>query len=94
MSVTVTVVNPTLGTVTLGTPLSCAPTVRGPHGAVISQMFCEQMAQVMAPHSKLSQRYTIYATDTADVSGSPLPPGVYIASVENLFKFKVNVTAS
>ena len=92
--VTITVVNPTKGTVTLGTPLSCPPTLRGPHGAVFGGAVCAQIAQTVQPKSTLTQRYTIYATDTGDASGQPLPPGVYTASFENLFKIKVNVTKS
>ena len=92
--VTITVVNPTKGTVTLGTPLSCPPTVRGPHGAVFGGTVCAQITQTVQPKSTLTQRYTIYATDTGDASGQPLPPGVYTASFENLFKIKVNVTKS
>jgi hypothetical protein len=91
--VTVNVANPTKGTVTLGTPLSCAPILRGPHGAEIGSAICEQLAQIMAPHSQLTQHFTIYATDTASTSGQPLPPGAYTATFENLFKIKVNVTA-
>ena len=94
VGVTITVANPTKGTVTLGTPLSCAPVLRGPHGAVIGQAICEQMAQLMAPHSTLTQHFTIYATDTASAGGQALKPGVYTATFENLFKIKVNVTAS
>jgi hypothetical protein len=92
--VTITVANPTKGIVTLGTPLSCPPTVRGPHGAVFGSVICAQITQTVQPKSTLTQRYTIYATDTGDASGQALPPGVYTASFENLFKIKVNVTKS
>jgi hypothetical protein len=93
-SLTVTVANPTKGTVTLGTPLSCAPTLRGPGGVAIGGSVCEQLAQVMQPHSELIERYTIFATDTGDASGQALAPGSYTAIIENLFKVKVNVTKS
>ena len=59
-----------------GTPLSCAPALRGPHGAAFGGGVCAQMAQIdVAALERSSQRYTIYATDTADASGRPLPPG-------------------
>ena len=61
---------------------------------MIGAAICEQMAQIMSPHSQLTQHFTIYATDTGDASGQPLKPGVYTATFENLFKIKVNVTAS
>ncbi|HTD49650.1 MAG TPA: hypothetical protein VK771_03565, partial [Acidimicrobiia bacterium] len=92
MGVTVTVVNPTNGTVTLGTPLSCPPTVRGPRGAIIGGTLCAQITQTLAPHSRLTQRYTLYATDTGIANGKALAAGTYTATVENQFKLKVNVT--
>jgi hypothetical protein len=92
MVVTVAVVNPTNGTVTLGTPLSCPPTLRGPRGAVIGGTFCEQITQTVQPHSKLTHRYTLYATDTANAGGRPLPPGIYTATVEHQLEITINVT--
>ncbi|MGO9876072.1 MAG: hypothetical protein ACLPVY_20045 [Acidimicrobiia bacterium] len=94
MSVTVTVANPTNGTVTLGTPLSCEPTMRGPRGAVIGAFVCAQITQVIQPHARIAQRYTIHATDTGATSGKALTSGTYAATVENLFTIKVNVTNS
>jgi hypothetical protein len=47
------------------------------------------MAQLLAPHEQLTQRYVI----TAASDGVALAPGVYTASVENLFDVKVTVTA-
>ena len=94
ISMTVTVVNPTNGTVTLGTPMSCPPTMRGPRGAVIGDFVCDQMTQVIQPHSKIAQRYTIHATDTGDTTGTVLTPGIYTATVEHLFTIKVIVTNS
>ena len=88
--VTIKVVNPTSGTVSLPTPLSCAPTLRGPKGAVFGSTFCEQMTQQMAPHSKLTQHYTIYATDTAAAGGNSLNPAVYTLTFENLFRTNVD----
>jgi hypothetical protein len=88
---TVHVTNPTDGTVTLPHPLSCAPTLRGPKGHVIGSGVCAEMAQLMAPHDRLTQRYTIYATDTAAAGGDALAPGYYTLSVENLFDVKVTV---
>ena len=73
--------------------MSCPPTLRGPHGAVFGGAVCAEITQTVQPKSTLTQRYTIYATDTGDASGQPLPPGVYTA-FENLFKIKVNVTKS
>jgi len=92
--VAVIVVNPTNGTVTLGTPLSCAPTLRGPRGAVIGGPMCEQITQTLAPHAKLTQHYTLFATDNGSASGSALRPGTYTATVENQFKMTVNVSAT
>jgi hypothetical protein len=91
---TVHVTNPTDGTVTLPHPLSCAPTLRGPKGHMIGFGVCEEMAQVMSPHDQLTQRYTIYATDTAAAGGGAVAPGTYTASVENLFDVKVTITPS
>ena len=93
-SVTVTVVNPTNGTVTLGTPLSCPPTMRGPRGMVIGSFVCVQITQVIQPHTRVAQRYTIHATDTGETSGNALTPGTYTVTVEHLFTVKVNVTSN
>jgi hypothetical protein len=93
-SFTITVNNPTDGTVTLGLPLSCPPTLQREHGAPIGGAVCAQMAQVMSPHQTLTQQYTIYATDTGDASGNPLAPGRYVARVENLHSVRVTITAS
>jgi hypothetical protein len=87
------VVNPSNGTVTLGHPLSCPPTLRGPKGHVIGYAVCTEIAQLMAPHAELTQRYVIYATDTAAAGGGALAPGAYTATIENLFAMKVTVTA-
>jgi hypothetical protein len=91
---TVTVANPTAGTVTLGHPMSCPPTLQPVHGSPIGGAVCAEMAQVMAPHSQVVAHYTIYATDTADASGAPLVPGAYIVNIENLHNVKVTVIAS
>jgi len=88
-SFTVHVTNPTNGTVMLPHPLSCAPTLRGPKGHTIGFAVCEEMAQVMAPHDALTQRYVI----TASSDGTALAPGTYTASVEDLFDVKVAITA-
>jgi hypothetical protein len=93
MTFTVTVTNPTDGTVTLGVPLSCAPTLETAHGAAISNVMCEQMAQVLQPHQSLAQQYTVYATSTGDATGTPLAAGRYIVRVENLSSIPVTVTA-
>jgi hypothetical protein len=92
-SLTVHVVNPSAGTVTLGHPLSCAPTLRGPKGHVIGYSVCVEMAQLLAPHDQATQRYVIYATDTAAAGGDALPPGTYTATIENLYDVRVTVTA-
>ena len=63
-------------------------------GAPIGFGVCAEMAQVMSPHPNADAHYTIYATDTADTSGTPLTPGSYIVSVENLHDVKVTITAS
>lgn len=89
-TLTVHVVNPTDGTVTLGHPLSCPPTLRGPSGNVIGFGVCTEIAQVMNPHDELTQQYTI----SANANGKPLKPGNYTASVENLFDVRVKITAS
>jgi hypothetical protein len=94
VSFTVSVANPTNGTVDLPTPLSCAPTVRGPKGVVIGASICEQVVQAIAPHQHLTQRYTIDATTTGDPSGQPLKAGAYTASIQNLFEVKITVTAA
>ena len=52
------------------------------------------MTQLMAPHSKLVQRYTIYATSTGDASGTPLAAGQYLANIESLHNVKVTISAS
>ncbi len=93
-TLTVHVVNPSDGTVTLGHPLSCPPTLRGPKGHVIGYSVCTEMAQLIAPHEQFTQRYVVYATDTAAPGGGALAPGVYTASVENLFAVTVTVTPS
>jgi hypothetical protein len=82
------VVNPSDGTVTLGHPLSCPPTLRGPKGHVIGNAVCTEMAQLLAPHQQMTQRYVI----TAASDGVALAPGIYTANVENLFDVKVTVT--
>jgi hypothetical protein len=92
-TLTVHVVNPSDGTVTLGNPLSCAPTLHGPKGKVIGYAVCVEMAQLIAPHDELNQRYVIYATDSAAAGGEPLPEGIYTASIQDLFDVKVTVTA-
>jgi len=94
--VSVTVTNPTDGTVTLGQPLSCPPALKPNNGgaAIAGGGVCEQMAQVMSPHQTLTRQYTIYATDSADASGAPLAPGRYTATFENLHAITVTVTAS
>lgn len=91
---TVTVVNPTNGTVTLGHPLSCPPTLQPLHGAPLGATVCAEMAQIVSPHSRLVQHYTIYATDTGAADGKPLAAGSYLANVENLHNVKVTVTAN
>ena len=92
-TLTVHVVNPSDGTVTLGHPLSCAPTLHDPKGHAIGYGVCAEMAQLMSPHDELTQKYTIYATDTAAAGGDPLKPGTYTATIEDLFDVKVTVTA-
>ena len=91
---TITVVNPTAGTVTLPHPISCPPALTPLHGPALGGMVCAEMAQIMAPHSKIVQHYTIYATDTGDASGAPLSAGQYLANVENLHNVKVTVTSN
>jgi hypothetical protein len=88
-----TVTNPTDGTVTLGQPLPCAPVLRSEYGGAATSGVCEAMAQVMSPHQTLTQRYRIYATNTGDASGTPLKPGRYTARFENLHSMWVTVTA-
>jgi len=93
--VSVTVTNPTDGTVTLGQPLSCPPVLQPNNGGpAVAGGVCAQMAQVMSPHQTLTQQYTIYATSTGDASGAPLPLGRYTARFENLHPMTVTVTAS
>jgi hypothetical protein len=91
---TVTVVNPTTGNVTLGHPMSCAPTLKPLHGSPIGGAVCVEMAQILGPHEQVVAHYTIYATDTADASGAPLTSGAYVVNIENLHDVKVTVTAS
>ena len=93
LTFSVTVSNPTDGTVTLGVPLSCAPTLETAHGAAISNVMCEQIAQVLSPRQTLTQQYTVYATSTGDATGTPLAAGRYIVRVENLSSIPVTVTA-
>jgi hypothetical protein len=90
----VTVANPTGGTVTLGTPLACTPSLQQKHGAPIGAIVCEQLAEVISSHQTLTQMYTIYATDTGDASGHAIAAGAYVARVENLFSIPVTITAS
>ena len=91
---TVTVTNPTDGTVTLPQPLSCAPVLRGPKGVAFGFGVCVEMAQVMSPHqTSLTHTYTIYATDSASAGGNALKPGNYTATIENLFTVNVHITA-
>jgi len=52
-TLTVHVVNPSEGTVTLGHPLSCAPTLHDAKGHAIGYGVCVEMAQLMAPHDAL-----------------------------------------
>jgi hypothetical protein len=92
--VSVTVLNPTDGTVTLGQPLSCQPVLTPENGgAAIAPGVCAQMAQLMSPLQTLTQPYTIYATTTGDASGQPLAIGRYRARFENLHSNWVTVTA-
>jgi hypothetical protein len=93
-SFTITVSNPTDGTVTLGLPLSCPPVFQREDGTPIGGAVCPQMAQVMSPHQTLTQQYTIYATRTGDATGAALAPGRYLARVENLYSVRVTITAS
>jgi hypothetical protein len=94
-TVSVTVLNPTDGNVTLGQPLSCAPVITPENGgAGIGNGVCVQMAQVMTPLQTLTQQYTIYATSTGDTSGNPLAAGRYNVRFENLKTIWMTVTAS
>ena len=93
-SFTVSVTNPTDGTVNLPHPLSCSPTLFRANGTAIGFGVCTEMVQVMQPHQTLARHYTIYATKTADPSGQPLAAGSYQARVENLFRVNVTVTAN
>ncbi len=88
-----TVTNPTDGTVALPQPLSCAPVLRGPKGVAFGFGVCVEMTQVMSPHQQLSHTYTIYATDSAGAGGQPLKPGTYTATIDNLFRVNVHITA-
>jgi hypothetical protein len=91
---TVTVVNPTAGNVTLGHPMSCPPTLKPLHGSPIGGAVCVEMAQILGPHEQVVAHYTIYATDTADAGGAPLTAGEYVVNIENLHNVKVTVTAN
>jgi hypothetical protein len=94
-SVSLTVLNPTDGNVTLGQPLSCAPTLTHESGgAPIGNGVCVQMAQVVSPLQTLTQQYTIYATKTGDASGAPLGIGRYMVRFENLHSIWLTVTAN
>jgi hypothetical protein len=93
-ALTVHVVNPSDGTVTLGHPLSCPPTLRGPNGKAVGYAVCVEMAQLLAPHDELTQEYTIYATDTGAAGGAALKPGAYTATIDNRFTVKVTITSS
>jgi hypothetical protein len=93
-TISVTVTNPTDGTVTLGHPLSCAPVVTPENGgSAIASGVCVEMAQIMAPHQVLTQQYTIYATTSGDASGSALATGHYAVRFENLHSIWMTVTA-
>jgi hypothetical protein len=92
-SFTVSVTNPTNGTVNLPHPLSCAPALLRANGTAVGFGVCTEMVQVMQPHQTLARHYTIYATETADASGAPLAAGSYTARVENLYSVNVTVTA-
>lgn len=89
---TVTVANPTAGIVTLGQPLTCAPSLQTKQGAPIGAGLCEAMAQVMSPQQTLTHRYTISAIDSG--TGKALAPGSYVVRVENLFSIPLTVTAN
>ena len=93
-TVSVHVVNPSDGTVTLGHPLSCPPTLRDPKGHVVGAPVCTEMAQLLAPHEQATQQYVIYATDSGAAGGAALAPGAYTASVESLFDVRVTVAAN
>jgi hypothetical protein len=94
-NVSVTVLNPTDGNVTLGQPLSCAPVLTPENGgSAIGNGVCVQMAQVMSPLQTLTQQYTIYSTKTGDASGAPLGVGRYMVRFENLHSIWLSVTAS
>jgi hypothetical protein len=92
-TLSVHIVNPSDGTVTLGHPLSCPPMLHDSKGHAIGYGVCVEMAQLIAPHDELTQRYVIYATDTAAAGGEPLKAGAYTATIEDLFDVKVTVTA-
>ena len=91
-SFSVSVTNPTDGTVTLGVPLSCPAALQTKSGTGIAGVMCPQMAQVMSPHQTLTQQYTVYATDSGDASGAALQAGSYVARVENLYSVSVTIT--
>ena len=91
---TVTVTNPTAGTVTLPQPLSCAPVLRGPKGVAFGFGVCVEMTQSMTPHQQLAHTYTVWATDSASAGGNALKAGNYTATIENLFTVPVHITAS
>ena len=52
-----------------------------------------RLRDLRIPHDALTQRYTIYATDTGAAGGAALKPGAYTATIEDLFDVKVTVTA-
>lgn len=94
-TISVAVLNPTDGNVTLGQPLSCAPVVTPEHGGnAIGNGVCVAMAQVMTPLQTLTQQYTIYATSSGDASGTPLATGRFNVRFENLHSIWMTVTAS
>ena len=94
-TISVTVANPTDGTVTLGQPLSCAPILTPENGgSAIGNGVCVEMAQIMAPHQVLTQQYTIYATSSGDASGTALATGRYAVRFENLHSMWMTVTAN
>jgi hypothetical protein len=76
--VTVSVRNPTDGTVTLPHPLSCTPRLQ--HDEV-----CPEMAQLVGPHQIAG---TIYVLDATGVA-----PGVYRLKLEGVRPLTVTVTA-
>jgi hypothetical protein len=94
-TISLTVTNPTDGTVTLGQPLSCAPVITPENGEnAIGSGVCIEMAQIMAPHQVLTQQNTIYATSSGDASGTPLATGRYAVRFESLHSIWMTVTAN